>query len=220
MGKINELEEESYEESIEPLDSMDAMGYYGGDGYSNTSQIDAKLISSDYKDDKLSIQIPIYEKMRVSKVVRDKKGEIRLYKGHPVIEKTTFEKVFMGFDTKEFDFPIKNLHNDSVTSSILTDSDVESVRMIDDNLIDLEMLMVTKPEVSFLKTIIRLNSYKASIVNSSKGRWGRAAELSKTQITKGESKTFNFSDMNKYEEFEQRKKKKGVFGLGGVAGIF
>ena len=212
--------DEMQEPIEEPIDNLDSLGYYGGEGYNNTSQIDAKLISSDYKDDKISIQIPKYERMRVSKVVRNKKGEIRLYKGHPVIEKTTFEKVFVGFDTKEFDFPIKNLHNDSVTSSILTDADVESVRMIDDNIMDLQMLMVTKPVISFLKTITRLNSYKASIVNSSKGRWGRAAELSKTQITKGESKTFNFSDMNKYEEFEQRKKKKGMFGLGGVAGIF
>ena len=213
------MEEESYIEDEPYVDNMD-VGYFGGDGYNNTSQIDAKLISSDYKDDKISIQIPLYEKIKVSTVVKDKNGKIKLFKGHPVIEKTTLQNVFTGFETKEFDFPIKNLHNDSVTSSILTDSDVESVRMIDDNIIDLEMLMVTKPEISFLKTITRLNNMKASIVNSSKGRWGRAAELSKTSINKGESKTFNFNDMNKYEEFEQRKKKKGIFGMGGLVGIF
>ncbi|KKK47540.1 hypothetical protein LCGC14_3154160 [marine sediment metagenome] len=157
--------------------------------------------------------LPKYEKMRVSHVVKNKRGEIRLYKGHPVVERTVFEKVFVGYEKKEFDFPIKNLHNDSVTSSILTDSDVESVRMIDDSIMDLQMLMVTQPEVSFLKTITRMNSMKASIVNSSKGRWGRAAELSKTQISKGESKTFNFSDINKFEEYEDRKKRKGILGM-------
>ena len=208
--------EDTFEDSV---DNIDPMGYYGGEGYGNTSQIDAKLISSDYKDEKIIIQVPIYKKMRVSNVVRDKKGKMKLLNGEPVIQKKSIEKVFIGFEKKEFDLPIKNLHNDSVTSSILTDSDVESVRMLDDNIIDLEMLMVTKPEASFLKTITRLNSMKASIVNSSKGRWGRAAELSKTQISKGESKTFNFSDQAKMEEYETRRNKKGILGMNNFAGF-
>ncbi len=215
--KENEMEEPY--DSIDPIDPMDAMGYYGGEGYGNTSQIDAKIISSDYKDEKIIIQVPIYKKMRVSNVVRDKKGKMKLLNGEPVIQKKSIEKVFIGFEKKEFDLPIKNLHNDSVTSSILTDSDVESVRMLDDNIIDLEMLMVTKPKASFLKTITRLNSMKASIVNSSKGRWGRAAELSKTQISKGESKTFNFSDQAKMEEYETRRNKKGILGMNNFAGF-
>ena len=188
---------------------------YAPDPYTNTSQIDAKLISSGYKDQKINVNIPIYKQIRVTSIVRNADGTAKLLNGKPVEKDVYIANVFSGYESQEIDLPIKNIHNDSVTSSILTDSDVEMIRLIDDLFYDLSLDTALKPDVSFIKTLVRLYGLKASIVDSSKGRWGRAAELAKTQISKGESKTFAYHDQKGFEEYEQRKNRKGIFGLGG-----
>lgn len=206
---------------MEPIEELDdpgyadqGMDYYDSDPYSNTYQIDAKLISSDYKDQKILIKTPKFRKIKACVLFKNKDGTVKLIDGKPVVREIVKTRVADGFETLELEFPIQNLHNDSVTSSILTDSDVESIRMIDDVIYDLSLEMMLSPEISFVKTITRLHGIKASIVDSSKGRWGRSAELSKTTITKGESKTSVYHDQKQFDDFEQRKNRKGVFGLG------
>ncbi len=207
---MNEFEEE-------PNDGYypDAGGdVYAPDPYSNSSQIDAELISSGYKDQKISISVPKYKQIRVTSIVRNSNGTAKLLNGKPVEKDVYMANVFEGYETKEIELPIKNIHNNSVTSSILTDSDVEMIRLIDDLFYDLSLDTALKPDVSFVKTLVRLYGLKASIVDSSKGRWGRSAELAKTQITKGESKTVAYHDQKGFEEYEQRKNRKGIFGFG------
>ena len=207
------MEEEQFEESYSNYDDV-GLGDYVPDSYTSNYQIDGKLISSDYKDQKMLFKVPIYKKVLVTTLFRDKRGVVKKLNGKPVEKSTYYANVLTGFEEKQIEFPVPNMHNDSVTSSILTDSDVEMIRMIDDNMYDLSLDMMTKPNVSFIKTVYRLNGLKASIVDSAKGRWGRSAELAKTTISKGESKTYAYHDQKEFEEYEQRKKKKGIFGLG------
>lgn len=203
-------------EDEQPGEYYDELGgeAYVPDPYTSNYQIDGKLISSDYKDQKMIFKIPTYKKILVTTVFKDKFGVVKKVNGKPVEKTTYYANVLTGFEDKQIDFPVPNLHNDSVTSSILTDSDVDSIRMIDDNVYDLSLEMMTKANVSFVKSIYRLNGLKASIVDSAKGRWGRSAELAKTQITKGESKTFAYHDQRSFDEYEKRKNRKGIFGFG------
>lgn len=206
MNEFDEVPEEAVDTG--------AADFYAPDPYTNTSQIDAKILSTDYKDLKISIKVPIYKKLMVTSILRNSDGTPKLFNGKPVQKQIYEANVFNGFEMKEMDFPIKNIHNDSVTSSILTDSDVEMVRLVDDLIYDFALDMVIKPDTNFTKTIYRLNGLKASIVDSSKGRWGRGPELAKTTITKGESKTIAYHDQKNFEEYETRKNRKGIFGFG------
>ncbi|MFW6275102.1 MAG: hypothetical protein ACOC2M_00550 [bacterium] len=195
--------------------TQDYNDFYAPDPYTNNYQIDAKILSSDYKNAKILVRLPKFKKVITAIVEKTKDGKIKKTKeGYPITKKLIKTRILTGFTEKKIDLPISNIHNDSVTSSILTDSDVEMIRSIDDTLYDYMLDMVKNPQINFTKTCYRLNGLKASIVDSSKGRWGRSAELAKTQISKGESKTFAYHDQRTLEEFENRKKKGGLLGLG------
>lgn len=222
---MKEQEEAEYlpePEAQEPQaqSEFDSFGYgneaFREDPYTSNYQIDAKILSSDYKNQKIIIKTPKYKKMVLSTIYKNKDGTPKLVNGYPVEKDKVEATVLDGFETQEIDFPIQNLFNDSVTSSILTDSDVEMIRIIDTRIMSLGMKMVTNEKISFLKTLHLLNGIKASVADSSKGRWGRSAELSKTQINKGESRTYQYQDNLEFEQYRKRKQKKGILGFFGL----
>jgi len=187
---------------------------FNNDQVRYATEIDSKLIQSGYKSNEFKVKIPIFKTELAWGVERDKKGKIKLLDGKPV--KKTLQKTvyFTGeYEIKPFPLPL-DLHNDSVTSSILESQELGLIRMIDSFCYNLALEEISDPETDYTTSLQLLAGVKASIVESSKGKGGRMAELAKTQINKGEQRSWDYRQDRELEEFNARKKRKGLLGLG------
>jgi len=111
------------------------------------------------------------------------------------------------YEKKIFPLPI-DLHNDSVTTSILEPQELGLIRMIDGFCYDLSLEDVSDPDTDYSTSLQLLAGVKASIVESSKGKFGRMAELAKTSINKGEQRSWDYRQDREFDEYNSRKNKK------------
>jgi len=79
----------------------------------------------------------------------------------------------------------------------------------------LAMKTVVDPDSDFTKFMWRLFGVKASLVDTAKAIGGGALEYSKTTITKGEQRSYDFRADKGFEDYQNRLKKKG----GGLLGL-
>jgi len=202
------------EEFVSNERGYDNNNYFPDDPVRYATEIDSQLIKSGYKAGKFNVKIPIFKEALSWQVERKPTGEIKLLNGKPVIKKLVKIKYFTGeYEEKLFPLPVE-LHNDSVTSSILDPQELGLVRMIDGFCYDLALEDVTDPDTDYSTSLQLFAGVKASIVESSKAKGGRMAELAKTQINKGENRSWDYNQSRELEEFNNRKKNKGLFGLG------
>ena len=188
--------------------------YFPEDPVRYATEIDSQLIKSGYKAGKFNVKIPIFSEALAWQVERKPTGEMKILDGKPVIKKLVKIRYFTGeYEEKLFPLPVE-LHNDSVTSSILEPQELGLIRMIDGFCYDLALEDVTDPDTDYSTSLQLFAGIKASIVESSKGKGGRMAELAKTQINKGEQRSWDYRHDAEFEEFNSRKKRKGLFGLG------
>jgi len=213
--------EENLEEDFgnEKMDSRRNNGFdsdfqsFPDDQVRYSTEIDAKLIQSGYKKNEFKAKIPVFEEVVYGIPYKDKDGKVKLVDGKPVLRCLKTLKFFVGYEEKLFPLPV-DLHNDSVTSSILEPTELSLIRMLDDFIYDLSLETICNAEKDYTTSIQRFAGIKASIVESSKGKGGRMAELSKTQINKGETRNWDYNQQREFDEFNARKQKKGLFGLG------
>lgn len=199
-----------------PDQNYDYPGYgFTPDPPRNPVENDAKLITSGYKDTKLMFRQPLFKKQECVELFMDKKtGKPLLKDGVPVVKRIVEMKVFTGkYDNVELEFPIKNFYSDSVTSTFLERPDVRAVNMIDDAVMDLFTDMVEN-DADHLGLMLELHGKKASIVDTNKSLAGAGAQMYKTTISKAEQNMHSYLRNDTLSEFEERKKKKGLFGLG------
>lgn len=196
------------QEPLEPLSTE-----YMQDPIRHQTELDNKIISTDYKGLKIHLKQPKFKLERVAEVYKNKKGVPRMVNGMPVVKRYLDIKVFDGYEEKEIDFPIKDLHTDSVTSSVLEPHQVTEIQLIDDLIYVLGMSQAIDQE-DYTKTLYRLNGMKASTVDTSKALGGRAVELAKTTITKGESMVREYREQKGFDDYQKRADKKGLLGLG------
>jgi len=178
-----------------------------------STEIDSKLIQSGYKKNEFKAKIPLFEEVIFGVPFMDKTGKPRLVDGKPVLRYLKKIKFFTGYEERLFPLPV-DLHNDSVTSSILEPTELSLIRMLDDFIYDLSLETICNAEKDYTTSIQRFAGIKASIVESSKGKFGRMAELAKTQINKGEQRNWDYNQQREFDDFNSRKNKKGWFGLG------
>ena len=189
---------------------------YVPDPIRNPTELDAEIIKSHYKDQKIVLKKPIFEDIKAAVIYKDKKGKPRLMNGFRVIKGYKTVKVFTGkYDNIEVDFPVKNFYTDSLTSSILDKDEVNVVREHFDLTWRLGMLMITDPDFDSTRFIHRLNGVTATLLESSKSIGGGGLEWSKSTITKQESKSYDFRQSKEFDDYQARlNKRKGLFGLG------
>ena len=199
---------------MDDLDSDREMPYVP-DPIRNSTELDAEIIKSHYKEHKLLLKIPLFEDIDVAIVYKDKKGNPRLKDGFPVLKGYKTVKVFAGYDKQEVEFPIKNFYTDSLPSSILDKDEVNVVRDHYDLIWRVGMLMVTDPDFNSIRFIHRLNGVNATLLESSKSIGGGGLEWSKSTISKQESKSYDFRQSKEFDDYQARLgKRKGLFGLG------
>jgi len=210
---MKEETEEVFEQEKNYSRDFDS-NYLDADPVRYPTEIDSQLIKSGYKQNEFTIKIPIFAEEIVWEVERDKTGRIKLLNGKPVKKSLKKVKFFTGkYEKKAFPLPI-DLHNDSVTTSILENTELSLIRMIDSFCYDLSLEDVSDPETDYSTSLALFSGIKASIVESSKGKGGRMAELAKTSINKGESKNYDYRQSNELDEYNARKKRKGLLGWG------
>ena len=179
-----------------------------------STEIDSKLITSGYKKNEFKVKTPVFEEEIFGIPYLDKNGKKKLVNGVPVLRCLKKIKYFVRWEEKPFPLPV-DLHNDSVTSSILEPNELSVIRMIDVFDTELSLEYVADPNANYSTSIPFFAEIKASIIESSKGKFGRMAELAKTQINKGEQRTWDYNQQTRdFDEFNARKNKKGLFGLG------
>lgn len=177
------------------------------------TEIDSQLIKSGYKNNEFKIKIPIFEEIEFGVPFTTKDGKLKIVDGKPVLKRIKKLKFFTGYTEKLFPLPLE-LHNDSVTSSVLGDQELGLVRMIDGFCYDLALENITDPDSDYSTSLQLFAGIKASVVESSKGKGGAMAQLAKTQINKGENRSWDYRQDRELEEFNNRKAKRGLFGLG------
>jgi len=210
---MKEETEEKFEPEKDYSGDFDS-NYLDADATRYPTEIDSKLIKSGYKQNEFTIKIPIFEEQLVWEVERDLTGRMKLLNGKPVKKSLKKTKFFTGkYEKKIFPLPI-DLHNDSVTTSILEPQELGLIRMIDGFCYDLSLEDVSDPDTDYSTSLQLLAGVKASIVESSKGKFGRMAELAKTSINKGEQRSWDYRQDREFDEYNNRKNKKGLFGLG------
>ena len=206
------------QEPIEKANDYKSSDYDSGmsfpeDQVKYPTEIDSQLIKSGYTKNEFKVKIPQFEEVSFGIPFKDKNGKIRLVNGKPVLKTIKTLKYFVGYEEKTFPLPV-DLHNNTVTSSILEPQELSLIRMIDDFCYDLSLETVSNPDTDYSTSIQRFAGTKASIVESSKGKFGRMAELAKTTISKGEQHSWDYNQSRELEEFNARKNKRGWFGLG------
>jgi len=210
-----DLENPDFEEDYqnEPITVPEPI--YGEDPIRHQTELDAKIISTGYNDLVLHLKKPIYKKIQVAVLHTNHKGELRLLNGKPVFKKMKTVNVFDHYEEKDVDFPIKNFYSDSLTSSIIDKDEANAIRGLDDLIWVLAMKTVVDPDSDFTKFMWRLFGVKASLVDTAKAIGGGALEYSKTTITKGEQRSYDFRADKGFEDYQNRLKKKG----GGLLGL-
>jgi len=178
-----------------------------------STEIDSKLIQSGYKKNEFKVKTPVFEEEIFGIPYLDKNGKKKLVNGVPVLRCLKKIKYFVRWEEKAFPLPV-DLHNDSVTSSILEPGELSIVRMIDAFDTELALEYVSDPNANYSTSIPFFAEIKASIIDSSKGKGGRMAELAKTQINKGETRNWDYNQQREFDDYNSRKNKKGWFGLG------
>ena len=131
----------------------------------------------------------------------------------PVLHKIKRIPIITGVEFQEHEFPIKDWFNDSVTSSSIDLQESAFIRMVDDIAVSLVLRSMENNNVNYTAFLNRLYFMKASVSDTSKGVGGRAMEMAKTTINKGESMVQMYRKMQFDEEVDKRKKS-GLLGLG------
>jgi hypothetical protein len=182
-----------------------------------------KIISSDNKENTISIKRPKFSKVKIALPQLDNNKKIIYISDNegnlvPVIRKIVTLNYLEGFDELEVTFPIKNWHSDSTTSAFLQPDEVRFVRLVDDCASSLLIESLMKPGIDHTHTFYRLYNMKSSVVDTSKGRAGQAVEKAITTVTRSEGSAWDYQKEQKIADFEARQKK-GFFGWGGVLGF-
>ncbi len=207
-----DLEADSFR--LDDLDSDREMPYIP-DPIRNSTELDAEIIKSHYKDNKLLLKLPLFEDVKVAIVYKDKNGKPRLRDGFPIVKGYETVQVFKSYDKQEVEFPIKNLYTDSLTSSILDKEEANVIRDHHDLIWTIGMKMVTDGDFDSIRFIHRINGATATLLESAKSIGGGGLEWSKSTITKNESKTYDFRQNKEFDDYQARmNKRKGLFGLG------
>lgn len=178
-----------------------------------STEIDAKLLTSGYNKTKFLVKKPIWEQKEFGIPYLDKNGNPKMVNGKPVLKAIKTLNYIIGIKESVFPLPV-NLHNDSVVSGILDDKEIEEVQELDGMIYDLSLDMYNDPNTDYSTSIQYFAGVKASIVESSKAKGGRMAELSKTNISKADQRSWEYSQRSEFDEFNKRQGKRGLFGLG------
>jgi hypothetical protein len=194
---------------------------YGSSWLTKDTQLNDKILSSHNKYKKLVKIRPKIEKMKVGLPLLDSHKNI-VYKNIlmngekvrvPILDKIRNINLVTGFELQEHDFPIPDWFNDSVTSSSLDFQESAFIRMVDEMAISLVLKTMNNSNVNYTGMLNELYFLKASVSDTAKAVGGRAMEMSKTSITKGDS----LVKMYRREEFDKElesRKKSGLLGLG------
>ncbi|MBR9701814.1 hypothetical protein GOV13_02740 [Candidatus Pacearchaeota archaeon] len=188
---------------------------YVPDPIRNPTELDAEIIKSHYKQEKLLLKKPVFKELEVAVVFKNRNGKPKLVNGMPVVKKIIKVNVFDHYENEEVEFPIKNLYTDSLTSSILDKDEANVVRDHHDLIWVIGMRMLTDPDFDSVRFIHRLNGATATLLESAKSIGGGGLEWSKSSISKQESKSYDFRQNKEFDDYQNRlNKRKGLFGLG------
>lgn len=171
-------------------------------------QIDDKIISSNVKENYLTIEIPEFEKKVIAIILKDKYGKPVLIDGQYLYEEKEMQ-VFTKFVEKKINFPLKDYFSDNVSSSFLDPLDVEIIRNAD-LLVSTLISKMVKEGKSYPRILTKLKFIKHTVATTSKGLRGVAATTAKTRITKGETIEKIINEQKQILQKEEEKKK-GLF---------
>lgn len=173
-------------------------------------QINNKIISANVNQNFFYIVQPNFVEKKVAVILKDKKGNpVKTDEGEMVFEEKKLE-VFNGFIERKMRFPIENIFNDTLSSSFLTEHDVQVTRSAYGIIATLLVKMVNEKK-DYTETITKLNMDNQSIGTTAKGRNGVAALTAKTNINKGESIERLVQEQKMVQQLE-KEKAKGIFG--------
>lgn len=214
----NEQPLDIYDQELSAMEDQ-ALGYGGQSYLTRDSQVNDKILSSASKFKKIIRVVPKFEETEYAVPLVDENGAI-VYKTVfvdgveskvPVIKKlATFLRV-VSFENEEIDFPIPDWFNDSVTSSSLTPQEASYIRRADDIAITLFLRSLTSEKVNYARFLNRIYFQKSTLADTGKGIGGRAMEMAKTTITKGESLVQAIRKEQQMQAFEE-KKNSGLLG--------
>lgn len=172
-------------------------------------QINKMIISSNVNPSNFWIVQPDFVVKKVAVALKDKNGKkIKTADGQMVVEEKKM-LVFDGFIEKKVKFPLENIFNDALSSSFLTEHDVQVARSAY-SIIGYLFGKMINDKKNYTQTISTLSMYNQAIATTAKGRNGVGPLTAKTNINKGESIERLVQEQKTIQQLE-REKEQGFF---------
>lgn len=191
------LERQGIEKAINaPYDSLSSNDVL------NDVQLNQKIMTPEWKSDKLTIMKPKLKFETVWTPKLDGDGNEVRYKGELVVKRRKV-KVFDGWETDEVDMPGGNIFKTDFNTAILSDSLINLVnRMTNTRQTIAELSISTGDDYSY--DLYKYTCILGTILNVSKSRYGKTLEMLKTNISRGEM-------TNTIKQMLLQDRKKGIF---------
>ena len=163
----------------------------------NDTGISEMLIKPEWRSDILVVREPITIDKEVYVIIPN----LFAPDGEPIYERRKVQ-VYKGVTSKEIKLPIPNLFTPDLASAMLGNDDVTLINDLI-NLFAYTMQLSFATGEDYSTDLYKLHNVIGAVLNTSGARGGRKAELAKTQITKGESKSWFYQ-----QQLEKEKKRK------------